>query len=331
MKRNAVLEISSENIVSEVKRNLLFFDKLVFDNSQLITIRNYLKSFNKFQKLEQDEIDVIISYLQSKEVMLPFEINNEDKIEAAKYNGKPETLEMINEFQEWSKHTDGVTRKHKDEIIAINKKLASGLLTPDDPTFQSSISKMIMDRQNLGDMSCRLISNLYSMIKPGQIFIPVVNNDPQYIKNIPTEKQKVIRLILNNIPTPDNGTPIDEILDFRKGKEQTLQYGRLISWISKIGSESLNQYEIEEEFNHLINEYEDGLNKLGSKKKLSNLTAIITMPLEIIEKIVKLNWSKIPETILKIKQNEIEFKINELGIPGREIAYIKSAKDKFDN
>jgi len=51
--------------------------------------------------------------------------------------------------------------------------------------------------------------------------------------------------------------------------------------------------------------------------------------LEIIENLLKFNWSKLAKGVLSIKKREVEFLEAEMKTPGRECAYVFEARKRF--
>jgi hypothetical protein len=65
------------------------------------------------------------------------------------------------------------------------------------------------------------------------------------------------------------------------------------------------------------------------KTNTETLEVIVKAPLEIIEDLVKLKFSKIPEPFFAIKKRQINLMEIELNAPGREISYIIKTQEAF--
>ncbi len=65
------------------------------------------------------------------------------------------------------------------------------------------------------------------------------------------------------------------------------------------------------------------------KAAQSFLDVFVITPLEILENLVKLNWSKIAKGTLSIRKRTIELMEAEMKAPGRECAYVFDARKTF--
>jgi len=99
--------------------------------------------------------------------------------------------------------------------------------------------------------------------------------------------------------------------------------------MNKIVKGETTTVELVDELNFLTLDFENRMKLERKKYFLSQLEIVFTLPLEIIENIIKLNWSKIPKTLFDIKKNQIDLLISETKAPGREIAYLLAINDKF--
>ena len=65
------------------------------------------------------------------------------------------------------------------------------------------------------------------------------------------------------------------------------------------------------------------------KANTETLEVMVKAPLEIVENLIKLKFSKIPEPLFALKKRQINLMEAELNAPGREMAYIIKARDTF--
>jgi hypothetical protein len=66
------------------------------------------------------------------------------------------------------------------------------------------------------------------------------------------------------------------------------------------------------------------------KASQSFVDVFIITPLEIIENLVKFNWSKIAKGLLQVQKRKVELMEAEMKAPGRECAYVFDARQRFD-
>jgi hypothetical protein len=89
--------------------------------------------------------------------------------------------------------------------------------------------------------------------------------------------------------------------------------------------------EIEEEIEFLIHEFNRHMKLHKLKANTTTLETMIKAPLEILEDLVKLKFSKIPEPFFAIKKRQILLMEAEINAPGREISYLIKTNDIFSN
>lgn len=65
------------------------------------------------------------------------------------------------------------------------------------------------------------------------------------------------------------------------------------------------------------------------KASQSFIDVFVISPLEIIENLVKFNWSKIAKGALSVQKRKVELLEAEMKAPGRECAYVFDARKRF--
>ncbi len=65
------------------------------------------------------------------------------------------------------------------------------------------------------------------------------------------------------------------------------------------------------------------------KTSISFVDVFLISSVELLEDIVKINWSKIAKGALSVKKRKIELMEAEMKAPGRECAYVFDAREKF--
>ncbi len=152
-----------------------------------------------------------------------------------------------------------------------------------------------------------------------------------YTQKIPkSKKSDVVQIIINQLPLPDSATPWEQIIDYKNDPSTKNNILALRRWISKISSENLSSAEIDDELQWLMNEFRSHIKLHKMKTNTETLETIVKAPLEIIEDLIKLKISKIPEPFFALKKRQISLMEAELNTPGREIAYLIKTKELFD-
>lgn len=149
---------------------------------------------------------------------------------------------------------------------------------------------------------------------------------------IPTaQKREVIRVVVNKLPLPDNMTPWEKIIDYRNNPDNQNNLLGLRQWIRKISSEELSKAEIEDEIEWRINEFQRHMKYHKIKANTETVEVLVKAPLEIIENLVKLKLSKIPEPFFAVKKRQLMLMEAEMNAPGKELAYIIKSREAFQS
>lgn len=153
-----------------------------------------------------------------------------------------------------------------------------------------------------------------------------------YIQELPNSKKRdVIQVVIKNLPLPDTSTPWEQIIDFRNNSENQENLLALRRWISKISSENIKLAEVQEELEWLINEFQSHMKFHKMKANTETLEVLVKAPLEIIEDLMRLKLSKIPEPFFAVKKRELMLMEAEMIAPGKELAYIIKSREAFQS
>jgi len=161
--------------------------------------------------------------------------------------------------------------------------------------------------------------------------VPLISSINQSA-NIPKlVESTAAEIVIKKLPLPNGLTPWEEILDYRNDPETQKSLRALRKWIRKISSEQLSVVEFEEELQSLIDEFETHMKLHKMKANTETLETIVKAPLEILEDIVKLKFSKIPEPFFAIRKRQIMLMEAEINAPGKEISYLIKANEAFSD
>jgi hypothetical protein len=154
----------------------------------------------------------------------------------------------------------------------------------------------------------------------------------EFTRELPnTNKSIVAQVVIDKLPLPSSDTPWEQIIDYRNDPENQESLLSLRRWIRKISTENLSSSEIEDELQWLMNEFQNHMRVHKMKTNTETLEIMVKAPLELIEDLVKLKFSKIPEPVFALKKRQINLLEAELNAPGREMAYIIKTRDTFQS
>lgn len=141
------------------------------------------------------------------------------------------------------------------------------------------------------------------------------------------------RLILQSLPVPDETIPWEEILDFRRDEQTRAQLGRLGRWIRsairRLDTEKVTLDELQDELAESIDSYSEHMRINKIKYSTSTIETIVTTGAKIAESIVKFKFSALAKNLFRIRHQQIALMEAELNAPGRELAYIVTANERF--
>jgi len=214
------------------------------------------------------------------------------------------------------------------KVMEIFPKVADYLKKPDLPSGHLlEIARSLFCR--LDSVTLRQFHNMdaFPII---DLIAPIKNLSEPFISS---RKAEILRILLNALPVPNDSVPWEQIFDYRKdpdSKERALSLRRWINKIHKVSDGDLSVPEIQDEAQWLMHQYQNHMNLHKMKVNLMTLEAIIKAPLEVLENLVRIKWSKLPDPLFTITRRKIAILDVELNAPGRELSYIIKAKHKFE-
>lgn len=318
--KTAIIAWNSTTI-KNIKREILFFDELYYDPYLDFLHEKLLKSVGELVNTETkvlNDISEARNFLKSKKILKVFEFD--------KFKTNPKNFIGITKQQKKSliKTVEEYDFFHTSFIETYEKSVE--LLTKDHRKGFLNFLNLPNEFDKFSDAHLRL-SKSFLEIKNNKTVIPLVND---FTFSREEKKTSVIRLVVSDIPTPNDDFTFNDILDFRNDNNNKRRYLNLISWINKISREDLDIEEISDEYHYLMSEFENEFHNQKIHKELNTLEIFLKIPLEIAENLVKINWSKIPGIFIELKRNSITSYESEFNLPGKELAYIFKAKEKFN-
>ena len=137
----------------------------------------------------------------------------------------------------------------------------------------------------------------------------------------------ILEVAVKALPVPDQQSSWEDILAFRAdSRDKQWAFRR---FLHTMAGTSKTEGELRDEIEWMVNEYRKAMEIHRIKASQSVVEVFLITPLEIIEDLVKLNWSKIAKGILQVRQRKIDLLEAELKAPGRECAYVFDARQRF--
>jgi hypothetical protein len=145
----------------------------------------------------------------------------------------------------------------------------------------------------------------------------------------PTPKSDVARIVLAAFPEPGELTSIEDIVQFRQDPDSRQRLIELRLWVREMARCSSPPSELEEKLEWLLHEYENHMKLHRMKLERGILEIVVTTPLEVLEDLVKLNWSKSAKKLFDLRKSKLALLEAEASAPGREVSYLAWAREKF--
>jgi len=170
------------------------------------------------------------------------------------------------------------------------------------------------------------------LAEPGAVLLysrtPLYLRSPQEIH--PSKpKADVLSIAFGAFPEPEQDTPWEQILEFRRDPDSVSQALALRRWISRISHESIPEKEISQEIEWLLHEYESHMRLHRMKLTMGTLETIVVSFGEFVENLVKLKFGAIAKGLFSLEHRRIALLEAESQAPGREVAYIAQARKIF--
>jgi hypothetical protein len=145
--------------------------------------------------------------------------------------------------------------------------------------------------------------------------------------NAGSQTSTVLAVALAALPLPNDQCSWQDILDFKYDMHDQ-QWG-FRRWMRALATKHQTEGEIRDDLEWSLNEYTKAMRVHKIKASQSFLDVFVISPLEIMENLVKFNWSKIAKGALQVWKRDVELMEAELKAPGRECAYVFDARKRF--
>lgn len=247
----------------------------------------------------------------------------------SKPNSREDMRYLINEFE-----------LLEEKGYLFNAWLKSGVaLNPsiDFKAFSQEFDMLSKLIQQLNDIElsyeasarhCALLLN-NQLEKPDFISIPLVRKLKLPTDNGIATRSDVLKLIIENVPVPDELTPWESIFEFKSNPDNIGRIAGLKLWINKIVKSNFSVSEVKDELEFLLYQYRKTLEMHNIKYKSGILQSLVVGTGELIENAVRLKFSKLAKGLFSAQQERADLLSLELSAPGKELAYIYEASKRF--
>ncbi|HLM98178.1 MAG TPA: hypothetical protein VK335_02790 [Bryobacteraceae bacterium] len=139
----------------------------------------------------------------------------------------------------------------------------------------------------------------------------------------------VAEVVLRAMPLPGETASIEAILDFKSDSDCRQSLIGLRLWMRDVARLDLPTREIEEKLQWLLGLYERHLQRHRLQYDRGIIESVCTTTLEFAENLVKINWSNAAKSLFAVRRRKLALLESEAAAPGREIAYVARASERF--
>jgi hypothetical protein len=193
-----------------------------------------------------------------------------------------------------------------------------------EETFDEAEEIIIETKDLLARVRCIQLRNL-----EGIDAFPLFFGEKLLSQTQGVTRADVVNLVIAALPRPDDNTPWEQIVEYRSDPDTVGKFLALRLWITEMAKAQLPPREVEERLEWLLHDYQRHLNLHRLKYTMGNLEAILTMGADVLENIVKINWSRAAKGLFELKRRRIELMEAEMKTPGAEVAYIVRSREQF--
>lgn len=194
---------------------------------------------------------------------------------------------------------------------------------------QSDLQSLVREAHLLGQTySARVLATHFGATLACDA-LPIIPAHPLPLRDSAVDAGSVIDLVLSNMPVPDESTSWESIIDFRSDDEARKARNRLRRWMHKFASAKSSVREVNDELEYLLDEYRSYMRLHRIKTQHSKLETVLTVSAEALENLVTFHLSNAVKALFSWRKEKIALLEAEQAAPGRDIAYIVMAQDRF--
>lgn len=314
MERQGLKSIGVKYLIGEtnLKKDLLYFDKVIFDINELKFAEMFAKTvgeaklgsrFNEIYSFQKNELD----YLQENNLLESFDSNKFKKIACEEESGEFKRYYDKNPGTGLFSHNDMI---HMGSVFDEVSQFSIG--TPEKTTIYKNY----------------FFSILYNQVAKQEV-VPILDNFISETQTDLGKDYKIMEVVLNKMPIISDTVSWQQIIDFKNDPDSKKKFLALRNWMIDISRGDYNSRELIEKYDYLRAEYDAHIkrHKIDTTFGIVKTFAITTA--EILENIIKLNWSNAIKTGFEIFEKTSKLSEIEANAPGKEVGYIYKLESKF--
>ena len=306
-----------KTLVSQFKKDLIFFDRILIP----------MELFEKTR-----------SYLDEHKKMLPEQLlsayhRNLQEIELLKENDLVADYSMLEKLTDFMKlKGSGTSNDYDMENLRVLEQglIESGMAVGSEPESPDYGAEFLDRRMEYGDLIAR-VSALSHRRTEGVDALPLIHTMQTNFHKINTEKINVAQVVFKKFPLPGPGVDWTQIVEFRNDQSIQASLAELKAWMEEISSTRKDKVAIEGELELMMNRYREYMRVHEMEYNLGEVKTIVKISAQILGDLVKMNLGDVADTVFSIFDREVNMMKAEINAPGRQVAFLSAAKSHFED
>jgi hypothetical protein len=138
----------------------------------------------------------------------------------------------------------------------------------------------------------------------------------------------LLHVVLKELPLPSADTSWAAIMEWRNDETARQQYRRLLAWISRSAASGMDTVDAYDQFASMIDDYAAYMSSKHQTFTRTSIGVFITTTAEIIESVASFKLSTAVKSLCELFTKRVDIPL-DFGAPGREVAFIVSARKRF--
>jgi len=336
--------------IDELKKNFLFFDELQTSYSFFQNNLNLLKVLSNSDNIEEwtNTYQHALEKLFEKEIIKTKE-DIETRIipDVGGFNNESinvylKNINLNESLRKFYSRILEIKSKFGIQIVGDNLKLS---LSPsiEDPRNLLAMNSQILLRKNSGGNVLSYVNDFSSLYSRFAVMVlndhyndnnyfPLVGETLTSLKNniydfsekmeLESLKARTVNLVINKFPHPDPKVSWDQLIKFKTDPDSRRKRLALKNWITEFSHKGYTLSEISDKLEYLLEEYAAHMKYHKIKFYSGSIEAVLLPTIQVLENIIKLNFSNAVKTIFSLKKGTYQLIESESKLEGREVAYI---------
>lgn len=298
-----------------LKRFALFFDKIYIGEGRLNHLMNINPGTHSEHKASLEYEQSVWQFLTDKGIVktYPFISPKNENV-----GENEETNVLWEQFKNLLPKPDLSKSPVKEDIEKMRSQLLSNFFVSHD----------IIVRMDALGLRKIYPDEFYPAVRTAESYVATKEDKKE---NIQEKRSDIIQFLLNDIPEPATNTPWEQIIDFRSDEDVKNRYLALINWVNKTSASSNSLSDIKDEYEYLYNDYIKHFKLHKLKYNNTILELIVTAGAGMLIALQSGQFASSFKNLLTMNLSHIKLLEEESKIPGKEIAYIYHAKQKFNS